>query len=120
MGAEGVVGLMARPVITADVTVRLADGEVIPFNAAVTVVEPAKFPVAMPVVLAIVAIEVLPDDHVTWLVMSAVDASVYVPVAMKLVVSPFATEAVDGVTAMLVNVLAVTVKAALLEVMPLA
>lgn len=52
--------------------------------------------------------------------MSAVDASVYVPVAMKLVVSPFATEAVDGVTAMLVNVLAVTVKAALLEVMPLA
>lgn len=40
--------------------------------------------------------------------------------AVKLVVRPFATEAVEGLIAMAVSALALTVKVALLEVMPLA
>ena len=42
------------------------------------------------------------------------------PVAVKLVVSPLAAEAVVGLMAIAVNTGAVTVKDALLEVMPLA
>jgi len=43
-----------------------------------------------------------------------------VPVAVKLVVNPLATEAVIGLIAIAVNTGAVTVKTALLEVMPFA
>ena len=73
---EGVVGLMLSPVIEAAVTVRLAVGEVMPLAEAeaeaVTVVLPTATPVATPVVLLIVAIFMLADAHVTWLVMLAV------------------------------------------------
>lgn len=48
----------------------------------------------------------------------AVVASVYVPVAMKLVVKPALTVVTDGLIAIAVNMGAVTVKVALLEVTP--
>ena len=72
LGVDGVVGLMLRPVITAAVTVRLAVGEVMPLEEAVTVVLPTATPVAMPVVLLIVATLMLPDAQVVWAEMSAV------------------------------------------------
>lgn len=108
-GVEGVVGLMLIPVITAAVTDRLAVGEVIPWAEAVTVVLPTATPVVTPVVLLIVTIPVLADAHVTWLVMSAVVASEYVPVAVKWVICPLATVAVVGVMAMLARVTGVGV-----------
>lgn len=104
LGVDGVVGLMLIPVITAAVTDRLAEGEVMPLAEAVTVVLPTATPVATPVVLLIVAILVLPDAQVTWLVMSAVEAFEYVPVAVKLLFRFLATVAVAGVIAMLVSV----------------
>ena len=76
LGVDGAVGVMLIPVITAAVTDRLAVGEVMPFNAAVTVVVPTATPVVTPVVLLIVAILMLPDTQATWLVMSAVVPSV--------------------------------------------
>lgn len=72
LGAESVVGLMPRPVITAAVTVMPAAGEAIPFSEDVTVVTPNATPVATPVVLLTEAITVLPDDQLTWLVILAV------------------------------------------------
>lgn len=71
-GTEGVAGLTLMPVITAAVTVRLAADDEMPFNAAVTVVEPAAIPVAIPVVLVIVVTAVFPDDQLAWLVIFAV------------------------------------------------
>lgn len=71
-GVEGAIGLMLIPVIVAVVTVMLAVGEVMPFNEAVTVVLPTATPVAMPVALLIVAIFMLPDAQLAWLVMLAV------------------------------------------------
>lgn len=76
LGVEGVAGLMLIPVITAAVTDRLAVGDVMPFNVAVTVVLPTATLVATPVVLLIVATVMSADAQVTWLVMSAVVASV--------------------------------------------
>lgn len=104
------------PVSTAAVTDRLAVGEVMPFNKAVTVVPPTATPVAIPVVLLIVATPVLTDTQVTWLVMSEVEASEYAPVAVKLVVSPFATKAEVGLMAIAFNTGAVTVNVTLLDV----
>lgn len=72
---EGAVGVMLMPASTAVVTVMLAAGEVTPLNDAKTVVLPTIAPVAMPVVLLIVTTLLLPDAHVTWLVMGAVDPS---------------------------------------------
>ena len=76
LGVDGVDGLMLIPVITAAVTDRLVVGEVMPLAEAVIVVLPTATPVATPVVLLIVATLVLADAQVTWLVMSAVEASV--------------------------------------------
>lgn len=102
--AEAVVGLMAIAVNAGAVTVNVALLELTPLAEAVTVVLPTATLVATPVVPLIVAILVLPDAQVTWLVMLAVEAFEYVPVAVKLVVSPLATVAVAGVMAMLVSV----------------
>ena len=76
LGIAGAVGIMLSPVITAAVTDTLAVGEVIPFAEAVTVVLPIATPVATPVLLLIVAMPVLPDAQVAWLVMSALVPSV--------------------------------------------
>ena len=72
MGVDGAAGLMLMPVRTAVVTDRLAVGEVLPLNVAVTIVLPDATPVATPVVLLIVAMPVLADVQATWLVMFAV------------------------------------------------
>lgn len=104
LGVDGVVGLILIPVITAAVTDKLAVGEVMPLAVAVTVVLPTAMPVATPVVLLIVAILVLADAQFTCLVMSAVEAFEYVPVAVKWVFRFLAAVAVVGVMAMLVSV----------------
>lgn len=67
---------MLNPVSAAAFTERLAVGEVIPLTDAVMVVPPTFTPVATPVVLLMVAIELLPEVHVTRLVMFAVVPSV--------------------------------------------
>ena len=104
LGVEGVVGLMLSPTITAVVTDRLAVGEVMPLVVAVTVVLPTATPVATPVALLIVAIFMLPDVQLTWLVMLAVEESEYVPMALKLVASPMETVAAAGEIAILERV----------------
>lgn len=108
---EADAGLIAIAVITAAVTVKLAAGELMPLSDAVIVALPTATPVAIAVALLIVATAVLPDTQSTWLVMSAVVASEYVPVAVKCVFNPLATVAVVGVSAMLVSVLAAGVVA---------
>lgn len=72
LGVEGVDGLMLIPVITAAVTDRLAAGEVMPLEEAITVVLPTATPVATPVVLLTVTTPVSPDAQVVWPEMSAV------------------------------------------------
>lgn len=119
LAMDDVAGVMLIPVSTAELTVRLAAGEVMPLNEAVTVVLPNATPVATPLVL-IVATALSAEAQATLLVRSAVVPSPYVPVAVKLVVSPVATEAVAGVMAIAVNSGAVTVNVALLEVTPFA
>lgn len=103
---EADAGLIAITVITAAVTVKLTAGELMQLSDAAIVVLPTATPVAIAVALLIVATAVLPDTQSTWLVMSAVVASEYMPVAVKCVFSPLATVAVAGVSAMLVSVLA--------------
>ena len=61
---EGAVGVMLIPVITAAVTDKLAEGEMTPFRAAVTVVVPTETPVATPLLLLIVATPVLAEAQV--------------------------------------------------------
>ena len=76
LGVNGAVGLMLIPVITAAVTDRPAVGDVMSPAEAVTVALPMATPVATPVVLLIAATAVSADSQVTWVVMSAVVASV--------------------------------------------
>lgn len=73
---DGADGLMLIPVITAEVTAKLAAGEVMPLAEADTVVLPTVRLVATPVVLLMVATLAVADAQDTWLVMSAVVASV--------------------------------------------
>lgn len=120
LGAEGAAGVMLTAVRPAAFTVMLALFDTMPFNDAVTVVVPTPTPTAAPVLVLIEATAVLPDTQVTLLVMSAVVESLYVPVATKLVVSPFATELVGGVTEIASSSDEVTVRVALLEMRPLA
>lgn len=76
LGVDGAVGVMLIPDSTDVETDRLASAEVMPFAEAVTVVLPKAMPVALPVLLLIVATAVLPETQFTWPVMSAVVASV--------------------------------------------
>ena len=75
LGVDGATGLMLIFVSTAEVTVRLAEGAIMLLTDAVIQVLPITTPVAIPVALLILAIAVFADDHDTWLVMSAVLAS---------------------------------------------
>src|SRR5258708_11037185 len=79
---------------------------------AVIVAVPSPSPLAtpsLPAALETVAIEADDVDQLTVVVRSCVVPSVYVPVAVKPSVVPFAMLAVGGVTAMLTSVAAVTV-----------
>src|SRR5581483_6990544 len=77
-------------------------------KVALIVLVPAATPVASPAVV-IVATEVVPDAHVTWLVTFCVLLSVYVPVAVNCCVVPLAIDGFAGVTAIDCNAAAVTV-----------
>src|SRR5260221_662646 len=79
---------------------------------AVIVAVPGPSPLAtpsLPAALETVAIEADDVDQLTVVVRSCVVPSVYVPVAVKPSVVPFAMLGVGGVTAMLTSVAAVTV-----------
>jgi hypothetical protein len=119
-GVDFIAGVMLIAVSTAAVTVRFASAERMLPDDALTVVLPKLTPVTTPVLLLIVAIAELPIAQVTWLVILAVVPSVYVPVAVKLVVRNFGTETATGLMDIRVKAGAVTVKVALLELTPLA
>ena len=59
LGVDAETGVTAILISAASVTVMLATGEVTPFNAAVTVVEPISTPVTTPVLVPTVAMAVL-------------------------------------------------------------
>jgi hypothetical protein len=94
--------------VTAAVTVRVAVPD-LPLKAAVMVAVPAALAVARPL-LTIVATVVLDEDQVTWVVISRVDESEYVPVAVNCWVVPTALLGLAGVTAIEDKVAAVTVR----------
>lgn len=106
---EALAGLIDIAVNTGAVTVNVALLEATPLAEAVTVVLPTATPVATPVALLTVATPVLLDAQITWLVMSAVEASEYVPVAVRWVICPLTTVAGAGVMAMPVSVTGVGV-----------
>jgi hypothetical protein len=91
-------------------TVRVAVPD-LPLKVAVMVAEPAATPVARPLVLT-VAVDVLDEVQVTFVVIFWVEESEYVPVAVNCWVSPAGTLAVAGVTPMEDRVAAVTVRVA--------
>ena len=68
--------------------------------------------------LVIVAVVVVPEVHATLVVMFAVVASLYVPVAVNCCVSPLAIDGLAGVTAIDTSVAAVTVSTSAVEVTP--
>jgi hypothetical protein len=121
----GIVGVSSG-VTTSDtatgvaVTVNVAAGEdVTPPEAAVIALVPAVRPVASPAA-EILATAGVPEAQVAVLVMSFVDLSEYVAVAVNCCVFPTAIEAVAGVTAMLTTVGAATVNVAGADVFPAA
>jgi hypothetical protein len=103
-----VAGVTAIETRTAAVTARFTPGEVIPFCAAVIVVEPAATPVATPAAL-IVAVGKLEDVHVTLFVKFWLVWLLKVPVAVYVWVVPVVMDAVAGVTAMETRTAGVTV-----------
>lgn len=104
LGVETTVGLMLMPVMTAVVTVRFAGVEEMLLLVAVIVVVPTPIPAAIPERVSIDAMPVSAEAHVTWLEMSAVEPSEYVPVAVKCTVSPMLTAVVGGEISILASV----------------
>src|SRR5256885_6408128 len=89
-------------------TVSVTPGDVTVPIVAVICVVPAATPVASPPEAVMVAVAVVPDAHVTVVVMSAVELSLYVPVAVNCCVAPtFKFAGVAGVTAIEVRVFVV-------------
>jgi len=99
----GDAGVTAIEVI--EMTVSVTPGEVtVPIDAVICVVPPAT-PVASPPEAVMVAVAVVPEAHVTVAVISAVELSLYVPVAVNCCVAPAFKCAGDaGVTAIEVRV----------------
>jgi hypothetical protein len=121
----GIVGFSSG-VTTSDtatgvaVTVNVAVGEdVTPPKAAVIALVPPVTPVASPAA-EMLATAGVPELQVAVLVISFVDLSEYVAVAVNCCVFPTTIEAVAGVTAMLTTVGAVTVNVAGADVFPAA
>jgi hypothetical protein len=102
----------------AAVTVSATTFEVIPACPAVTLLEPTPVPVARPL-LPMVAAAVFEEVQVTEFVRLCVLPSVKVPVAVNWSVRPFATELVAALMVIDCSVAAVTVRARLLDVIPL-
>jgi hypothetical protein len=109
----GVPGVTAMLTSVASVTVSVVEPAIIETGmVAVIVAVPIPSPLAtpsLPEALETLAIEPDDVDQLTVFVRSCVLPSVYVPVAMKPWVVPFAMLGVPGVTAMLTSVAAVTV-----------
>jgi hypothetical protein len=105
-----VAGVTAIELNVAAVTVKVAEPD-LPPKVAVIVAVPTARPVATPGDTTVATARV-PELHVTTLLMSTVVPSEYVPVATKVFVRPIGVEAVAGVTAIELNVAAVTVKVA--------
>ena len=109
---EGLAGVTAIDCSVAAVTVSTSIGDVTPAERlAVMLLVPTPTPVATPppVPLVIVAVVVVPEVHATLVVMFAVVASLYVPVAVNCCVAPLAIDGLAGVTAIEASVAAVTV-----------
>ena len=118
LAIDGLAGVTAIDTSVAAVTVSTSAGEVTPLSAAVMLLVPTPAPVARPVVV-IVAVVVVAEFHVTVLVITCVELSLYVPVATNCCVAPFAIDGLTGVTAIDCSVAAVTVSTSAGEVTPL-
>jgi methylglyoxal synthase len=104
---EGFAGVTAIDCNVAAVTVRTVEPLIAP-DVALIVDVPTPAPVARPAAL-IVAVVVVPDDHVTLDVRFCVLPSLNVPVAVNCWVAPLVIEGFAGVTAIDCSVAAVTV-----------
>src|SRR5271163_1345066 len=105
---DGFAGVTAIDCSVAAVTVRSVEPE-IDDDVAVIVEVPTPAPLARPAAL-IVAVEVVPELHVTVPVKFWVEPSLNVPVAVNCCVAPLVIEGFAGVTAIDCNVAAVTVR----------
>jgi hypothetical protein len=105
---EGFAGVTAIDCSVAAVTVRSVDPE-IDDDVAVIVEVPTPAPLASPAEL-IVAVELVPELHVTVLVRFCVVPSLKVPVAVNCCGAPLVIEGFAGVTAIDCSVAAVTVR----------
>lgn len=106
--AAAAMGVIAMDLSVAAVTVNVAVPVMVPVmvpEVAVMVAVPTATGVATPVVATIVAMLAALVLQATLVVMTAVELSLYVPVATKLLVEPSATLEADVVTAMEVSVL---------------
>ena len=116
----GLVGVTARDLSVAAVTVRGVEPEIAP-DVAEMVAEPADTAVTEPVepaVLLTVATAALDELHVTEAVRSCVVLSEKVPVATNCCTVPLATLELTGVIAMDTSVAAVTVSVVDPEIFP--
>jgi hypothetical protein len=104
---DGFAGVTAIDCNVAAVTVSKVE-PLIEDDVALIVEVPTPAPVARPVAL-IVAVVVVPDDHVTVDVRFCVVPSLNVPVAVNCCVAPLAIDGFAGVTAIDCSVAAVTV-----------
>src|SRR5579871_4483423 len=95
---DGFAGVTAIDFSVAAVTVNVVDPLIAP-DVALIVLVPTPTPVANPPVV-IVAVEVVPEAHVTDAVRFCVLLSLNVPVAVNCCVRPFAIDGFAGVTAM--------------------
>ena len=120
LAIDGLAGVTAIEASVAAVTVSTSIGDVTPARLAVMLLVPTPTPVATPppVPLVIVAVVVVPEVHATLVVMFAVVASLYVPVAVNCCVAPLAIDGLAGVTAIEASVAAVTVSTSAVEVTP--
>jgi len=104
---DGLAGVTAMLVSVAAVTVRTVEPLTAP-SVALMLLVPTATPWARPLVL-MVATEVVAEAHVTEPVMTAVELSEYVPVAVNCWLAPATIDGLAGVTAMLCRVADVTV-----------
>ena len=115
-GMIGLAGVTAMEDTVEELTVRVVNPEIVP-EAAVMVAVPAATAVARPL-LSTVATEVLDEFQVTDAVISWVDPSENVAVAMSCWVDPTDRLGLAGVTAMEDTVPVVTVRVVLPEIVP--
>ena len=112
----GVNGVIAIEVSVAEFTVKVVLPEIAP-DVAVMVDVPVVALVVMPAAFT-VAIDVVPEVQVTDALMSCVDPSEYVPVAVSCLVAALGIDGLAGVMEIAVSVAAVTVSVVLPEIVP--